>query len=249
LTFPQARRLLETIDRTTPHGARDYAMIKMGFYTGRRPTEIREIRWGDIQHTADGRVRYHWTGKGSKSRWDDLPHPVYEAICVYLEQTGRREGIHADDYVFVPHDAAGDPRNETISQQWFNDLVKGYAQEAGLGDWVHAHTLRHTAAAFRDEVGEDLWAIGRLLNHSDPKTTQVYVPRLRGYQDTGWRRVQQLLEGESAPCWLDTLDEALCALASAADDKYTEDVAQAHGILQAVLGGVESIGRLLEPVG
>ena len=243
LSVEQARALLAAPDRSTICGARDYAILKMMLYTGRRSAEIRNLRWGDIQHTADGRVRYRWCGKRHKARWDDLPLPVYEAIRIYLIQAGRMDAIRPGDYIFVANGGQGD---RPLSATWLNEMVKRYAREAGLPEWVHAHTLRHTAAALRAEAGEDVWEIGRLLGHSSPQVTRVYLNEMQGFEDRGWGRVQQRLEGERPLCWLDVIDRALCDLAAFVEDKYDERVRYAHGLLQSVLAGLVPMGRLLE---
>jgi integrase len=164
-------------------------MILMGVYTGRRSEEIRGLRWGDIQHTADGCVRYHWKGKGGKSQWADLPSPVYKAIRLYLEAAGRKPGM--DEPVFVAHNGSG---QRTLSGEWFNQMVKGYAQAAGLPEWVHAHSLRHTAAALRLQGGRGVVEIQRLLGHSSLRVTQIYLEALEGFRDEGWPDVERLIE-------------------------------------------------------
>lgn len=192
LSPEQVRTLLDAVNRSTVQGMRDYAMILMAVFTGRRSAEIRHLRWGDIMHTADGRVRYHWRGKGGKERWDDLPQPVYDAICLYLEVAGRTD-LHTDDYIFVSLN--GD--NEPLSSEWYNQTVKRYAQAAGLPAWVHAHTLRHTAAHLRVRAGQSVLEIQRLLGHANLRITQIYLNAQGGFQDTGWQAVQEVLAGSN----------------------------------------------------
>jgi integrase len=45
----QTRRLLAAIPRDTPLGLRDYALLSMYLYTGRRREEIIALRWQDIE--------------------------------------------------------------------------------------------------------------------------------------------------------------------------------------------------------
>jgi len=191
LEVGELRDLLGAIDRGTVMGMRDYALILMAVYTGRRSAEIRGLRWGDIACTMEGKRRYAWRGKGGKARWDDMPEPVYQAIVLYLEAAGRWP-LKAGDPVFVAHN--GRDAASELSGEWFNQLVKRYARLAGLGEWVHAHTLRHTAAHVRVEAGRGLMEISWLLGHSSLETTQRYLKHMRGFVDEGWRDVETLLQ-------------------------------------------------------
>ena len=46
-------------------------------------------------------VHYRWTGKG-RSRRDQCPQPVWEAIQDYLQVSGKLESIQPEDYIFTP---------------------------------------------------------------------------------------------------------------------------------------------------
>jgi site-specific recombinase XerD len=240
LTIDQARDLLAAIDRSTVIGARDFAMILMGLYCGRRSAEIRGLTWSDVEFYAEEHVRYRWNGKG-KARWDTLPPPVYDAITIYLEQAGRRESIRPGDHVFISHSVNGDGE---LSSQWFNARVQSYASEAGLPEWVTAHTLRHTASELRDEAGEDLWGIGQLLGHSSPETTRVYRNEMAGYEDESWPRVQQLLEGGQGRSLLLDIDDALVDLQGLDPETY-ECYERAHSVIKAVQAGELSLSALM----
>lgn len=192
LSVDQVRALLDVVDRSTVAGMRDYAALLMGVYTGRRSEEIRALRWGDIQHTADGRVRYHWRGKRGKARWDDLPMPVYQAIRLYLDAAGRNPG--AGEPVFVAHNGHVGG-GIILSSEWLNAMVQRYARLAELPEWVHAHTLRHTAANLRAQLGRPLQEISMLLGHSSLRVTQIYLQAQAGFTDEGWEDVERLVAG------------------------------------------------------
>lgn len=190
LSSEQVRSLLTAIDMTTMCGNRDYAMILMALFTGRRSAEIRCLRWCDIMHTAEGQVRYHWKGKGGKARWDDMPPPVYAAIQAYAMVGGQRR---PGDYVFASHN--GQQTTNPLTSQFFNVMVQRYAKLAKLPAWVHVHTLRHTATALRLKSGCTILELQALLGHASPRTTMIYVEELRGFKDESWHRVADLLAG------------------------------------------------------
>ncbi len=188
LAVYQAQRLLAQPDRTTERGARDYAMLLMAILTGRRNHEICQLRWRDVESAGF----YQWRGKGGKERRDTLPAPVWAAIQTYLQVAGRLTSLQADDPVFTSERYTHKP----LSTSWFNSMVKDHAQAAGLPEGVHAHTLRHTAAALRDESGSSVLEISRLLGHADLRTTQIYLNTMRA-EDEQWAAAWALLESSS----------------------------------------------------
>ena len=58
---------------------------------------------------------------------------------------------------------------------------------------VSPHVLRHTAAVMKMEAGLDLEEIQRFLEHTDARTTSIYVRRIRGDADKGWEKVEKKL--------------------------------------------------------
>ena len=205
LSAEEVRALLRSIRRDTVVGLRDYALVVAYLYTGRRSAEIRNLRWGEIRQEG-GRWVYRWTGKGRKSRTDELPLPVYQAIAEYLAAAGRLEGMEEGDYVFVALDgevaerlprvreAVGREEAGPLSGSFVNRVVKKCARRAGL-QWrsIHTHTLRHTAAMLRRELGADLQALQELLAHSSLAITQIYVQHTETRKDAMWAQVEALI--------------------------------------------------------
>jgi site-specific recombinase XerD len=122
LTADQARAFLRAIPRDILQGLRDYALFLAYLATGRRNSEIRLLRWGDLEvefsqagtwdltqsnpesteiDRAPARVYYRWIGKG-KSRRDQCPLPVYYAILDFLSASKRLENIRPEEFIFTP---------------------------------------------------------------------------------------------------------------------------------------------------
>jgi integrase/recombinase XerC len=203
LSLDEVRALLQSIPQRSAYDFRDRALIITYLYTGRRSSEVRKLRWGDITHDR-GRVYYRWSGKG-KSRTDELPLPAYNAIVDYLDAAGLLAGIQDDDYIFAAlSDAAANfnhvdeaPENQPLGSDFINRIVKKRARRAGL-KWerIHTHTLRHTAAMLRSELTDDLKAIQHFLNHSTSATTDRYLRGMRRQTDTLWTQVEALIDVE-----------------------------------------------------
>ncbi len=206
ISVDAVKECLKAINPQTLLGSRDHALIVTYIYTGRRSHEIANLRWGDIDHDpARNRYYYTWTGKGAKTRTDELPPPAWHAINNFLKVNGRLETIRPGDYIFravytdraarLPNVATLDS-NRPISGSMINRIVKRRFSNVGVdSNLVHTHTLRHTAAhlRYRDGAGEDILAISRFLNHSSVAVTQIYLSKQHKPIDTGWTSVEQLL--------------------------------------------------------
>jgi integrase/recombinase XerD len=224
LNATEVKSLLLAVDRSTPTGLRDYALILAYVYTGRRSSEIRTIRWGDISVAGD-RAYYRWSGKGGKQREDELPWPVYHAITDYLQASaeirgrGDRWEPEDDEFIFVPLSNVASrlpcvqrSRNYTkkasrigrrpLSRAGVNRIVKRQARRAGLGGEsgrrrrITTHTLRHTAAMLRRQLTDDVQEIQRFLDHSSLSTTQIYLEHTEKRRDNLWMRVEALIGGD-----------------------------------------------------
>lgn len=200
LSVDEVRALLRSIPQDTVYGLRDYALVITYFYTGRRSSEIRCLRWGDISRD-DGRMWYVWEGKG-KRRTDELPLPAHRAIVAYLRAAGRYDGIGDDDYIFTALSAVAErlpnveeqPQDQPLHSSMINKIVKKCARRAGL-KWerIHTHTLRHTAAMLRYRLSGDVKELKDFLNHSTLTTTQIYLDHNERRTDTLWAQVEALI--------------------------------------------------------
>lgn len=196
--------LLRAIPQDTVQGLRDLALILGFMLTGRRSSEWRALRWGDIQHRG-GQVYYEWSGKGKEEQLHELAPPVWDMLQRYLEAAGRREAICDEDYVFTPlGDAAARlpnvseltwHQNRPLSLAHCNALLKKYARRAGLDPTrVTVHTLRHSFAMLLSSLGVDVLTISKRLGHSNLDITLVYLDHLKGVEDHTWRQAAAALK-------------------------------------------------------
>jgi len=161
----QVSRLLESCDRATGAGRRDFAILTLLVRLGVRAGEVAGLRLEDIDWRAGELVV---VGKGSRSERLPVPVDVGEAIAGYLR--AGRPGTAQDRSLFVrvraPH--------RGLTAGGITQVVVSAARRAGLGQ-IHAHRLRHTAATMMLWAGAPLEEIGQVLRHRQALTTAIYA--------------------------------------------------------------------------
>jgi len=165
LEAEQVRALLDSCDRSTVAGKRDFAIVTMLVRLGMRRGEVSGLRLDDI----DWRVgEIVVRGKGQRLERLPLPADVGEVIAVYLRDA-RPAGFLGRE-VFVRIKAPRRP----LTAGGVTQVVVSASKRAGLGE-VTAHRLRHTAATELLRQGASLNEIGELLRHRSVLTTAIYA--------------------------------------------------------------------------
>ena len=164
-TRDQVRALLDSCDRSTVAGVRDFAILTMLVRLGMRRGEIAGLRLDDIDWRAGELVV---RGKGQRVERLPLPADVGEAIAVYLRD-GRPSGFSGRE-MFVRIKAPWQP----LTAGGVTQVVVSASKRAGIGE-VTAHRLRHTAATELLRQGAPLREIGELLRHRSVLTTAIYA--------------------------------------------------------------------------
>ena len=95
LTASDIRKLLDAISSDAV-GLRDKAIILTLALTGRRRTEVLNLKVGDLIQDGEA-VYYTYRGKGGKRGKRELPRPAFSAIQQALEAFGK-------DFATVDHD-------------------------------------------------------------------------------------------------------------------------------------------------
>jgi len=167
LTPSQVESLLESCDRRTPIGRRDYAILLLLARLGLRSGEIVGLTLDDVDWEV-GVLTVH--GKGDRREELPLPEEVGDALVSYLRQdrpccTSRRVFIrqHAPHQGFATSVAICDVVRRALERTGLNPPFKG------------AHLLRHSLATNMLHGGASLGEIGDILRHCRPETTQIYA--------------------------------------------------------------------------
>lgn len=167
LSLAEIELLLDAPDTDKPLGLRDAAMLELIYAAGLRVSELINLKLQNINLEA-GFVRVF--GKGSKERIVPIGNHARDKINDYLK-TARSSRLKQtpSPYLFVAR--AGKP----MTRQGFWKLLRRYAMQAGIGNKVTPHSLRHSFASHLLEGGADLRAVQVMLGHVDISTTQIYT--------------------------------------------------------------------------
>ena len=160
----EVRLLVDSCDRSTSVGRRDYAIVLLLSRLGLRCGEVAGLDFEDVDWRASELVV---RGKGSRIDRLPLSSDLGEALADYLRH-GRPRGFGRA--VFL-HAHAPLTR---LSPGNVSDVVKRACERAGIAR-VGAHRLRHTVASELLARGAGLVEIGQLLRHQDLRTTALYA--------------------------------------------------------------------------
>lgn len=158
------QRLLDSCDRNTPVGIRDFAILTVLARLGVRAGEIARMELEDIDWPS-GELLVR--GKGPRSERLPLPHDVGEAIVDYLR---RARPVGSCRRLFIRSCAP----LTGLTRQAIGGLVRAASVRAGIT--AHGpHRLRHSVATGLLRRGAALPEIAQLLRHKSIQTTVIYA--------------------------------------------------------------------------
>lgn len=167
LPWETVQAFLQSIDRSTPMGRRDYAMLLLMATYGLRGCDVVALRLDDIEWRTR-RLRVVQT-KTAAPLWLPLIDPVGDSLLVYLRQGRPQIDVRE---IFVRHRAPAGILERTAVAEIF----QAWARRSGLAiPFKGAHCLRHSYAVHLLCQGTPLKTIGDLLGHHSAESTCVYL--------------------------------------------------------------------------
>lgn len=190
LTLDQAKDLLNSIDRTTNEGKRNYALIHLLLTTGLRTIEIERANIEDIRNVANSSVLYIM-GKGRDTK-DEYVKLTYETLKTINEYLATRTIKSDKEPLFTSlSDRTNGQRLKTRS---IRDIVKKAFTNIGLNsDKITTHSLRHTAITLSLLGGTPLQEVQQMARHSNINTTMIYAHNLKRIESNAEQNIQTLL--------------------------------------------------------
>ncbi len=162
------RRLLDSINRHTALGRRDYAILLLLARLGLRGGEVARIELEDIDWKA-GSVSVR--RKGGQQSILPLPADVGAAIIGYLWQGRPRNSSSRRVFLRCRAPFHGFQGPVAIASLVSHNLARAGIQAPTRG----AHQFRHGLATDMLRHGASLTEIGEVLGHRSPETTRIYT--------------------------------------------------------------------------
>lgn len=166
---------------------RDYALLRFYFATGKRRSEIINLRWRDLEFKP-GKIIIHTEEKGGLYRATEVRDEGVKTALIHYLIASDRWNVERDQPLleksaplWLRHDRAAKGQ-QPVTSHGFVYMLKKYAKDCGIGD-IHLHQTRHTVARMVGEQAGDLTEVQTVLGHQNIATTRVYLERVAVKRD------------------------------------------------------------------
>lgn len=166
LTIEEVDKLLATFDKETDVDIRNKAMIEMMYSCGLRVSELIDLKLKDI-NLEEKIIKV--IGKGEKRREIPIRYEAIFYLNKYINSVRKKQSIIDKQFVFL------NKNGKKLTRQYFFQIIKDHAKEAGITKNISPHTLRHSFATHLLSNGAKLNTVKELLGHQNIETTQIYT--------------------------------------------------------------------------
>lgn len=192
LTASQTKVILNSINRDTAQGLRDYTLLVLMTTGGLRTVEIIRANIEDLRVLGDATVLYI-QGKGREEKTEYIKITPYteEAIRTYLRSRGTTEPT-------APLFTSGANRNrgQRLTTRSISRIVKNIFVSNGFTSKnLSAHSLRHTAITLSLMAGKDITETMQFARHSNIATTMIYNHALDKAKNRCGEAIEQAIWG------------------------------------------------------
>lgn len=171
LTGKQAKAVLDSIDKSTLTGVRDYAILSLMVTGGLRTIEVSRACIGDLRALGGNTVLYiQGKGRDEKTEYIKVSETVEYAIREYLSL---RTDPQDNQALFTS--TSNRSKGKALSTRSISGIVKSAFKKAGYdSERLTAHSLRHTAITLAILAGQDITEVQQFARHSNLNTTMIY---------------------------------------------------------------------------
>jgi integrase/recombinase XerC len=171
LSADQVKLILNSMDRSTVRGRRDYAIFCLMVTGGLRTIEVSRANIGDLAVVRGATILYiQGKGREEKSEFVKVAAPVEAAIRASLKDRRRAE---KEEPLFCS--ASNNSAGERLTTRSISGIIKSALVNSGFNsDKLTAHSLRHTAVTLALLAGRNLDEVQQFARHADISSTQIY---------------------------------------------------------------------------
>jgi integrase len=168
-TRKEVSEILDSVDRSTIAGKRDYAIVMLAVRLGLRASDISGLEFGHLQWSQNTiAFQQHKTKETLRL---PLTADVGEALIDYIKYARPTSG---ETFVFLEKNHPHHPIHSKMVSRTADRIIIGSG--INIGDRKHgAHALRHTMASMLLESQVSLPVISSILGHSNIQTSMCYL--------------------------------------------------------------------------
>jgi len=167
LSTGEIDRIIAAIDRTTPKGRRDSAILETLYSCGLRVSELTSLRMSDLFF---GECYIRVVGKGDKQRLVPVSAAARDKIQDWLDDRRTMNAVGRDrEIVFLNN------RGGRLTRVMIFTMLKQAACRAGIDKRISPHTFRHSFATHLLEGGASIRQVQEMLGHESILTTEIYT--------------------------------------------------------------------------
>ena len=167
LNKEEQERLLKVFNTRYITQERNKVMIKLLLRTGMRLSEVRNLRWLDIEFLGSIGEIHIVNGKGAKDRVLYIKQDMVEDLISWKKRQVDEWG--KSEYVFTTRNL------RRIDPKGIRKTISIYSKKAKIDKHVTTHTMRHTFATELLNKTDNLRIVQEALGHEDIRTTQIYT--------------------------------------------------------------------------
>lgn len=183
LDLQEGKAFLKAIDRSTPEGRRDFALIMFDLHMGLRRSEALSVRAEQFR-VSQGKAFVVFRGKNEKERIVPVNRDLAAALQAYAADHRQESG-----WLFPGRDP-----QKHLSADMFWRIVQKYLKMVGIKKKIGTHGLRATFITQNLAAGTPLDQIQKTVGHSRGETTLGYARDFEAMHS----RATQAMEGFNA---------------------------------------------------
>ena len=166
-TAKEIKQILNSFDKSSFIGLRDYTIMETLFGTGIRKMELCGLKLSDLNFDSGF---LHVPGKGNKERLVPIGNSLSRTLRAYLTRLQEETMDNVPSTLFVTRSGA------PITYSTIQSMFKRLKLNTGLkGERISSHTWRHTFAKNYLLNGGDVFSLQKIMGHSDISTTRKYL--------------------------------------------------------------------------
>ena len=180
--------MLDVVERSTPIGKRDYAILLLLWGNALRRSELVATNIGDFDPDG-GTLRIYGKGRGNQAEVVTLGKGAISALSDWLAVRGEAD-LNQPLFIALHKSYYG---HRLISNTIWK-LVRKYAKLAGITKPMSPHRIRHSSiTAALDITNGDVRAVQKLSRHSNLNTVMIYDDNRRQEQGILTQKLDSLV--------------------------------------------------------